>query len=445
METRKVERIKNEKVEVYVAHDVFSDEECNKFIELINSNLYRSTVVADNDQGGEVSETRTSSSSYFDMNDPFVSAMNERMHRLLPEFIPIELGESLQAQKYNIGELFHDHVDYFDKSGGKGSYINLGNLGQRVWTMLTYLSDVEEGGETEFAVAGLKIKPKKGEVLFWRNLDDDGNGNPDTLHAGRPVKKGVKYIITKWFRDGILDFKKDAPLDSTPVRVEKFEIRPREDVVQQPPLSVKKAPTEPKLSPRNFTTKEDLPLFTEKGFEVIDLPEDIWGYIQDVYKLLEHTEIDEPPTGVIRSEFNENPVGLMSFDQVPYLKKKLHEMIQPIMEEWCGGYELEPATCYGIRSYRRGSVLDQHYDRVEELHVSGIILVDEKSDKSWSWALEIQGHDGKWEAIVIKPGQMILYESATCSHGRNLPFQGEYFRNFFIHYKLKNWTYVPGE
>ena len=39
-----------------------------------------------------------------------------------------------------------------------------------------------------------KIDPTKGETL------PDGSPNEGTMHAGMPVVKGAKYVITKWYR-----------------------------------------------------------------------------------------------------------------------------------------------------------------------------------------------------------------------------------------------------
>ena len=44
--------------------------------------------------------------------------------------------------------------------------------------------------------------------------------------------------------------------------------------------------------------------------------------------------------------------------------------------------------------------------------------------------------------IGTKAGDIILYESAKCEHGREETFGGTYFRNFYVHYKLKDWTYA---
>ncbi len=40
-----------------------------------------------------------------------------------------------------------------------------------------------------------------GKLLAWNNVHTDGLANPDTLHHGMKVRKGRKYIITKWFRE----------------------------------------------------------------------------------------------------------------------------------------------------------------------------------------------------------------------------------------------------
>ena len=47
---------------------------------------------------------------------------------------------------------------------------------------------------------GISDRPEPGALLIWNNADPDGVPNPYTLHAGTPVVRGVKYIITKWYR-----------------------------------------------------------------------------------------------------------------------------------------------------------------------------------------------------------------------------------------------------
>jgi prolyl 4-hydroxylase len=59
----------------------------------------------------------------------------------------------------------------------------------------------EEGGQTAFLRAGIKVTPRLGNLLVWNNLDADGLPNPASLHQGLPVLAGTKYVITKWHRE----------------------------------------------------------------------------------------------------------------------------------------------------------------------------------------------------------------------------------------------------
>ena len=65
---------------------------------------------------------------------------------------------------------------------------------------MAYLNEPERGGATAFPQLEYQVEPRRGMLLMWNNMRPDGTPNIDTLHAGRPVEKGTKYIITKWFR-----------------------------------------------------------------------------------------------------------------------------------------------------------------------------------------------------------------------------------------------------
>lgn len=58
-----------------------------------------------------------------------------------------------------------------------------------VW--MTYLNDVTEGGETEFPMFGIKVRPERGKTLIWP-------AEWTHAHFGGVVTKGVKYIVTGW-------------------------------------------------------------------------------------------------------------------------------------------------------------------------------------------------------------------------------------------------------
>ena len=110
-------------------------------------------------------------------------------------------GETMQGQRYAPGQQFLAHHDYFHEGESYWSRVK-DHGGQRTWTAMIYLNDVEEGGATWFPQAGIRVAPQRGLLLAWNNMRADGSPNPMTLHEGMPVVEGVKYIITKWFREG---------------------------------------------------------------------------------------------------------------------------------------------------------------------------------------------------------------------------------------------------
>src|SRR3546814_20832004 len=73
--------------------------------------------------------------------------------------------------------------------------------GNRSWTLMVYLNQPEAGGATRFIKIGKTIQPEPGKLLAWNNRLSPGHYNPATLHHGMKVRAGVKYIITKWYRE----------------------------------------------------------------------------------------------------------------------------------------------------------------------------------------------------------------------------------------------------
>jgi hypothetical protein len=113
--------------------------------------------------------------------------------------LPSSNSEFLQVLRYRVGEEFRPHVDYFNESGA-GVYRSLSGGGQRAQTVLVYLNDDYVGGGTRFPRLHLDIKPHRGDLLHFHNLDADGQGHRDTLHAGTPVVAGEKWLLSQWLR-----------------------------------------------------------------------------------------------------------------------------------------------------------------------------------------------------------------------------------------------------
>ena len=63
----------------------------------------------------------------------------------------------------------------------------------RVFAWMTYLNNVDDGGDTYFQHYDLKIKPEKGKTIIWPC-------EWTHAHSGEILNKGLKYIITGWIQ-----------------------------------------------------------------------------------------------------------------------------------------------------------------------------------------------------------------------------------------------------
>lgn len=188
-----VYKIDTEKAELFAVGDFLSQEECERLCAMIDMTARPSSL----HEIGYDSGFRTSYSGDLDPHDSFVRGISRRIDDLLG-VDPI-IGEAIQGQRYLPGQQFKPHNDWFYTTEKYWEHERKRG-GQRSWTTMAFLNAVEEGGETHFTEVGIKIEPKPGVLLIWNNALEDGSPNENTMHAGTPVIKGNKYVITKWYR-----------------------------------------------------------------------------------------------------------------------------------------------------------------------------------------------------------------------------------------------------
>jgi len=143
---------------------------------------------------------RTSSETRFLLGseDLVIHAINARISLVSEE--PLSHQEYLGVLRYEGGQEYKPHSDYF-LPGLDGTNPEVERAGQRIKTFLIYLNEGYEGGETEFIKLGLKVKGNKGDGALFVNVNSDGGPHRQSLHAGRPVTGGVKWLSTLWIRD----------------------------------------------------------------------------------------------------------------------------------------------------------------------------------------------------------------------------------------------------
>jgi len=186
-----------------------------------------------------------------------------------------------------------------------------------------------------------------------------------------------------------------------------------------------------------YSLRRELPKLTENGFEKVKIPSEIWGLLKEMYLVLRQFPPEkEEETGMIKES------AVYPMQNLHLLGGIIHEKMLPIFEWWCKK-PLEETTRYGIRSYFRGAKLKNHYDWINTHHVSSIVVLDKNLNGEEDWPLQFQDHKGIWHDVYMEPGEMLLYESATCKHGREKIFKGNYYTNCYFHSRLKNWSFLP--
>jgi prolyl 4-hydroxylase len=131
--------------------------------------------------------------------DLVINALNRRI--AAASGTRLDQGEPLQLLRYRPGGEYKPHMDALPAEPN-----------QRILTMLVYLSDDYEGGETSFPNTGLSFRGRTGDALLFRNAGPDGRADPLSLHAGLPVIRGTKYLASRWMRADTFTYPPPRPL-----------------------------------------------------------------------------------------------------------------------------------------------------------------------------------------------------------------------------------------
>ncbi|MFS0823213.1 2OG-Fe(II) oxygenase [Bacillus sp. 1P02SD] len=167
--------------------NVLSDEECDELIKVSKDRMHRSKIA-----NAHVDNMRTSSSTFLDNSENvIVTRIEKRISQIMS--IPTEYGEGLQILNYKIGQEYKAHFDFFNSS-------SKANNNPRISTLVMYLSDVEQGGETYFPKLHFSVSPHKGMAVYFEYFYNDQTLNDLTIHGGAPVIVGDKWAATQWMR-----------------------------------------------------------------------------------------------------------------------------------------------------------------------------------------------------------------------------------------------------
>ena len=192
-----LKRVPTPKAQLYIWNGFMTAEECARIIDIARPHLRRSQTASQHDLPTSFFRTSATCDLSF-VDDPFVAELDQKIAEAVGA--PVEHGEGIQAQCYQVGQEFKPHTDYFKAEHGEIER-HCGEQGQRTWTFMVFLNNEEAGGHTHFVEIDRRVKPRLGRAVAWNNLDAKGEPNLATMHHGMKVEAGEKFIITKWFRE----------------------------------------------------------------------------------------------------------------------------------------------------------------------------------------------------------------------------------------------------
>jgi len=180
---------------VHAVLDFASAAECQWLIAAAAPRLDRAPVY-NVPTGVDPGRTNEFAAFNFTNGDVVVEVIRHRIADQLSA--PLACLEMSQVLHYGVGQEFVLHCDFLDPQVMREE---IARNGQRVATVLIYLNDSFEGGQTSFPRLGLEHRGGTGDALVFVNVDAAGRPDPRSQHAGCPPTLGEKWVFSQWVRD----------------------------------------------------------------------------------------------------------------------------------------------------------------------------------------------------------------------------------------------------
>jgi prolyl 4-hydroxylase len=177
-----------------------SPAECHWLIATAEPRMERAIIYSTEtgEQGVDPGRTNQFALFTFVHLDVVVEAIRARIASAIGA--PLPCLEVSQVLRYAPCEEFAPHHDFLD---AQTMAREIAVRGQRAVTVLLYLNEEFEGGETSFPELGIEHRAKTGDALIFSNVDPRGQPDPRTRHAGRPPTSGEKWLFSQWVRDRV--------------------------------------------------------------------------------------------------------------------------------------------------------------------------------------------------------------------------------------------------
>lgn len=173
---------------------------CKYLIEHARPRLKRAQVFDAHTGTLKIDPMRTNTNAAYSLIDTDVVIQLTRARIAHAANVAFDALEPMEVLHYAGGETYKPHIDFFHPA--RPGYAEEMRLrGQRIKTFLIYLNTGYDGGETEFPKLGIKFRGEAGEALTFDSVDATGDGDMNTVHAGLPVTRGEKWLLSQWIRE----------------------------------------------------------------------------------------------------------------------------------------------------------------------------------------------------------------------------------------------------
>jgi hypothetical protein len=169
------------------------------------------------------------------------------------------------------------------------------------------------------------------------------------------------------------------------------------------------------------------------GFKIMKMPDELIELLKPFFDSTynsEFTVLHKPIPGEF-TNIRSVPMDKIEINDFPQVKAEIIEYMQPILEEWTQ-QRLKHTSTFGVRIYKRDSMLINHIDKWDTHIASAVLQIAQDVDEGWP--LEILDRYGNVALIYLQPWEMVLYEGSYFKHGRPMRFKGNMFANIFTHF-----------
>jgi prolyl 4-hydroxylase len=182
---------------ILIYEKFIDSDDCSALIELVekDNRLQPSKTYGAKTDQIVTNNFRTSYNCVFQKAETnLVSKIEEKVSQLL--HVSIDRVGPVQIIRYLKGQEFAPHYDALPHS-----LLQPKKGGQRLYTVLIYLNDLNEmeGGATYFPEYNIRVNPRIGRAVYFRNVLATGEMDRRSIHKGEAVLADkIKYVISIW-------------------------------------------------------------------------------------------------------------------------------------------------------------------------------------------------------------------------------------------------------